>query len=393
MQKLAQVLERRGQRDAALAHLTEALALYEQTYGPGTPHVNVAATLANLGHACLSGKRIPEARQYLLRSLAMRRKIYGVAELGEGADGDGDGEAGGEGHRYVSVSAAVASSSLLEIAMSLCKLGEVEAESLATLPRALSYLRRARRVFDILLARECGPVGSPLAGRGNQSPRRQHLDLLLTAASKRPGCVKLLQRRLDLAQRERKVCRALLAAAVQRAAAEDGHQAAQHAGAAGTAGNDTENARRRLARLDCQVEQVRAALKAAKALLTGANIGLAATTPVVRKPVAGAAALLAARKQVRVLLCEMAGPATVSRVATRAAAVAQQVDVAAVQGGRAGPAAAAFCRDVQNAAADVHASSGQIDNKALRGAFKTAVFGACDRLRATLRELGVSVTD
>ena len=37
MQQLARVMERRGDRDAALAHLADALALHRQAYGEGVP--------------------------------------------------------------------------------------------------------------------------------------------------------------------------------------------------------------------------------------------------------------------------------------------------------------------------------------------------------------------
>ena len=37
LQQLARVMERRGDRDAALAHLADALALHRQAYGEGVP--------------------------------------------------------------------------------------------------------------------------------------------------------------------------------------------------------------------------------------------------------------------------------------------------------------------------------------------------------------------
>jgi len=80
LQKLAQVLERRGKSEDAEYYLKEALRLYQTTYGEDVPHVNVAAVLRNLGEHAFGCKKYDTAKTFLTASLNMRKKLYGNSE-------------------------------------------------------------------------------------------------------------------------------------------------------------------------------------------------------------------------------------------------------------------------------------------------------------------------
>ena len=132
LQKLAQVLEYQGKRVEARDILDEAMGMYVELYGQGVAHVNVAAVLTSLGNSCFSEKNFAGAKTYLIKSLKMRKKIYGV-------DNDGDD---------------VCINNNVEIAMNLYKIGEIERAE-GNLDTALKYFRKSSQIYNMLLRREC----------------------------------------------------------------------------------------------------------------------------------------------------------------------------------------------------------------------------------------------
>ena len=103
---------------------------------------NIAAVLTSLGSSCFSEKRFEEAGAYLRKSLCMRRKIYGVSD-----EGAGEGAA-----------QKVSSNNNVEIAMNLCKLGEVE-RAMGNWDAAMIYIVKGRQVYDMILSHECARLG------------------------------------------------------------------------------------------------------------------------------------------------------------------------------------------------------------------------------------------
>jgi tetratricopeptide (TPR) repeat protein len=115
LQQLARVAERRGDGAAALAHLRDALELHARAYGEGVPHVNKASVLSQLANLAAPA----EAPGFLHEALAMRRRIYGRGDHPE-------------------------------IALNLGKLGEAERKR-GCLPAARAHFAEQRAMLERLL--------------------------------------------------------------------------------------------------------------------------------------------------------------------------------------------------------------------------------------------------
>lgn len=152
LQQLARVLTRRGNLDEARAHLEDALGLYGQAYGTGTPHVNVALVKTQLAKVCCSlGLKseeheacvlFEEASGHLLDALRIQQRLYGAGSIHP-------------------TSTDIAHS---DIAATLGQLGTLE-RSRKSLPKAQQYFTQQREMIVQLLFLACGlqfQEGKPL---------------------------------------------------------------------------------------------------------------------------------------------------------------------------------------------------------------------------------------
>ena len=136
----------------------------------------------------------------------MRRKIYGVNEenAGEGAPQQ------------------ASASNNVEIAMNLCKLREVE-HAMGNRDAAMAFILKGRKVYDMLLSRECGRLGGscvPSMRRNSVTKKNKHgagqagcraalLRLLASCGSSSSLILlKLLRQSIQAASWERKLAKA-----------------------------------------------------------------------------------------------------------------------------------------------------------------------------------------
>ena len=178
-----------------------------ETYGVGVAHVNLAAVLTSLGSSCFAEKKFDEARDYLWKSLLMRRKIYGVNDDEDGS-GSGSGVSAGDIH-------GVSSNNNVEIAMNLCKLGEVE-RAAGNQDVAMIFFKKSRLVYDMLLFRECNKLAGCVNVDGSTCCRAKLLHLLSSISPSSRSFSssllifrKLLQLSINVANWERKLAKVI----------------------------------------------------------------------------------------------------------------------------------------------------------------------------------------